>query len=129
MERRESRVRRSETTQTFSRWIFGDLQGPRAAGLYVGTEGVAGNHHFLIPNDETQYKFLQGDYVLEVHGSIVNQRAPILLKRLQLSLNAQYADAINQRQTGVIFNWSPETMKYIPETRPAPPPSHPGGAA
>jgi hypothetical protein len=46
------RLRRGEAQQNFSFWVCGprgELAG--GCGLYVGHEGVALNHHFLLPKD------------------------------------------------------------------------------
>jgi hypothetical protein len=111
------KLRRSETIQTFSRWVYGNSNNARASGLYIGIEGVSENHHFLIPNDGTQYQFVSGEYELEVYGSLINHKSSLLLKRVQVSLNAEQATALNHREIDVMFNWCPEIGKYISETK------------
>ena len=111
------KLRRSETTQTFSRWVYGNSNNARASGLYIGVEGVTGNHHLLIPSDGTQYQFLPGEYELEVYGSLVNRKSSILLKKVLVSLTSEEANALNHREVDIMFNWSPETRKYRSETK------------
>ena len=111
------KLRRSETTQTFSRWVYGNSNNARASGLYVGMEGVTENHHFIIPSDGTQYQFLPGEYEIEVYGSLINRKSSLLLKRMHVSMNSEEANALNHSEIGVMFNWSPETRKYISETK------------
>lgn len=45
-------LRRAESTQNFSIWVYGDDRLARGSGLYVGHDGVACNHHFLLPEDD-----------------------------------------------------------------------------
>ena len=111
------KLRRSEATQTFSRWVYGNSKNARASGLYVGIEGVTDNHHFLIPSDGTQYQFLPGEYELEIYGSLINRKPSMLLKRVQIFLSSEEANSLNHREVGVMFNWSPEIRKYVSETR------------
>jgi hypothetical protein len=47
--------------------------------MFVGTEGVRCNHHFILPPDGTPYAFLAGDYQIDVFATVVNGRAPIHL--------------------------------------------------
>lgn len=116
------KLRRSETIQTFSRWVYGNSNNARASGLYIGVEGVTDNHHFLIPSDGTQYQFLPGEYELEVYGSLINRKSSMLLKRVKVSLNSEEANAINHREVDVMFNWSPEIRRYCSETKKLPAP-------
>lgn len=49
-------VQRGETRQNFSIWVYGDKQLSRGSGLHVGPEGVACNHHFLLPEDGASFR-------------------------------------------------------------------------
>jgi hypothetical protein len=108
------RLRRSETVQSFTRWVRGDAKSPQASGLYVDEEGFAGNHHFLIPAGSAQFKFLPGNYSLETYATLANGRKPLLLSHINLSLTQNQAAAIEEG-IGVLFNWSPESTVYQPE--------------
>jgi hypothetical protein len=58
------RLRRMETTQNFSIWVYGDKTTAlvRGSGLFVGYEGVGTNHHFLLDENTKGYEFLAGEY-------------------------------------------------------------------
>src|SRR5665213_320844 len=65
------KLKRGESVQNFNVWVYGaknDLS--RGSGLFVGPEGVTYNHHFLLPKDGTDFNFLPGKYILEVHCTI-----------------------------------------------------------
>jgi len=51
---------RNETHQNFNIWVYGDEKLVRGSGLFVGETGVAANHHFLIPRDQTLFASLRG---------------------------------------------------------------------
>lgn len=114
------RVRRGEAVQVFNIWVYGDKELARGSGIYVGPEGVAYNHHFLLPADAQDYRFNPGQYTVEVFASLVGNRMPTLLWRLQISLSPEQAKAINDANTGVYFDWGPESRTYHPHLRPGP---------
>ncbi len=106
-------LKRSETIQIFNRWVYDNSDNAHASGLYIGIEGVADNHHFLIPSDGTQYQFLPGEYLLEIYGLLVNHKSCKLLKRVQLSLSPEEASALNRREIDVMFNWSSRNHEIL----------------
>jgi hypothetical protein len=108
------KMRRSESVQAFSMWGYGD-EPPLVVGggVYVPPEGMASYHHFLLRDDQTPFEFLPGEYAIEVYASILRQKSPLLLYRIQLSLSEQLATAIVNKEAGVIFNWGPESGQYL----------------
>lgn len=115
------KVRRSESVQTFSIWGYGDKPPlVLGGGVHVPHEGVASYHHFLPPNDGTRYEFLPGEYVIEVYASILGGKSPLLLHRIQLTLNEQHAAAMRDKDAGGIFNWGPDSGKYLAHLDKAP---------
>jgi hypothetical protein len=73
------RVCRGKSKQTFSKWGHDEAGLTIGEGMFVGTEGVRCNHHFILPPDGTPYAFLAGDYQIDVFATVVNGRAPIHL--------------------------------------------------
>jgi hypothetical protein len=106
------RVRRGESSQTFNVWVYGDGRLARGSGVYVGHDGVACNHHFMIPRDGTRYEFLAGEYDVEVYASTVPGRRAILLHRFQVSLSQELAAALKDPEAGVYFDWGPDSARY-----------------
>src|ERR1700677_3724031 len=85
------RLRRAESTQNFNIWTYGEKgELRRGSGLFVPETGVEANHHFLLPSDGTHFKFLPGEYHLEVFVSSVNA-APKILLSVKLALSKEEA--------------------------------------
>lgn len=53
------RLKRNETVQNFSIWIYGDDNPSCGSGIFVGEDGVATNHHFLTPKESGLMVFLK----------------------------------------------------------------------
>jgi hypothetical protein len=106
------KIRRGESLQTFSTWAYGDKNLVRGSGIYVGPEGVACNHHFLVPKDGTAYEFRPGEYTLEIYGSLVNSRSPSCLYDLKISLTVVHAKAMKDKGVGVLFDLEPSSGDY-----------------
>jgi len=54
------RLRRGESVQNFNIWVYGDESLARGSGVFVGENGVACNHHFLLLADGTKFEFIAG---------------------------------------------------------------------
>ena len=108
------KLRRLQSVQAFNIWVYGDKSPSlvRGSGLYVGQEGVAFNHHFLLPKDGTNYEFLAGDYSIEVYAKLVDNEKSKQLWRLNVSLSDQQAMVLKDKDAGVYFDWGPDTQKY-----------------
>jgi hypothetical protein len=116
------RLRRGQASQTFSFWGYGEQKLYVGSGLFVGHEGVAVNHHFLLPKDGSRFEFLPGDYALDVFAVLVNGRSPLLLAQVELHVTERHAEAINNEQSALFFNWGPDSGKYHTHIDPRPPP-------
>lgn len=111
------KLRRRESVQNFNIWVYGEGGSSplvRGSGLYVGHEGVAHNHHFLLPKDGTGYEFLEGDYQVEVYVKLVNSRQSKPLWNLDIILSGQQSDAIKNQGAGIYFDWSSDSKTYHP---------------
>lgn len=126
-----ARVRRGDQAQTFSVWVCGgaakDLS--RGAGLAVSSEGIALHHHFLLPRDGSTFRFLPGDYTVDLFAVVVGQRKPLLLRSVELTVNDADASRLaNDNSVGLYFDWSPETLRWnghVDNARPPEPPPSP----
>ncbi len=107
------RLRRDETAQNFSLWVYDTERGVvRGSGLFVGNQGIALNHHFL-PPDDTEYFFVAGDYFIEVYVNVVGHKKAKLLHTVRLSLKLGDASKLsNDMRAGVWFDWGPDSQKY-----------------
>jgi hypothetical protein len=118
------RLRRGEAQQNFTFWVCGD-RGKLASGcgLYVGIEGVALDHHFILPKDGTRFEFLPAEYVLEVFGTMADGRPPMLLARTSLSVTDEQAKALKTPGCSLYFDWWPDSARYNAHVvqRPDPP--------
>lgn len=107
------KLQRGESVQNFNVWVYAENENlARGSGLFVSKEGIACNHHFLLPKDGTSFQFLSGDYDLKVFVSLLGRKDPILLFTQRLHLSQEFADEINNENSGVYFDWGPDSKIY-----------------
>jgi len=112
------KLRRGESLQTFNIWVYGEDSLSRGSGLYVGENGVACNHHFLLPEDGTRFDFLPGEYKVEVYASRTGSARPVLLRSIGgLVLSDQTARQLRDKESGVYFDWGPDSQRYHAHVR------------
>lgn len=109
-----AKVRRGDLVQSFTRWVCGtNGELARGVGAAVRSEGLALDHHFLLPEDGTSFQFLPGTYRLEVFATLVGGRGPLLLKTVELVVSESQAQRLRDDSTiALYFDWSPETRQY-----------------
>jgi hypothetical protein len=124
------RLHHGGATQTFPVWVSGEDRGDlkRGAGLAVKSDGIALHHHFLLPRDGTVYQFNAGNYTVELFAVLVGRSRPLRLSAVDLTVSeAEAAQLRDDSNTGLYFDWSPETGRYsshLDQARmPEPPPS------
>jgi hypothetical protein len=107
------KLRREESAQNFNVWVYGDnpLELARGSGLFISENGVACNHHFLLPMDATNFEFVSGNYILETYVSLAS-RNPMLLNKISLSVSEQQAADMKLRSAGIYFDWGPDSNHY-----------------
>ena len=114
-------VRRGETRQNFNIWVYGDSGLlSRGSGLFVDQEGVALNHHFLLPADGTQFTFGPGAYVIEVYVKLVRSPKPRLLGSVTAQLPETLTKEAEKSGSGVFFDWGPDLSAYNAHSKPVP---------
>ncbi len=117
-------LRRGESSQNFSVWVYRDHGVlSRGSGLYVGHEGVALDHHFLLPSDGTQYDFRAGQYTVDVYVKLARRPRASRLGSIRTELPEPIATSAASRGYGIFFDWGPDLGRYNAYTRPARGPS------
>jgi len=115
---------RNETLQNFNIWVYGDDRLVRGSGLFVGENGVAANHHFLVPNDSSSFRFIEGSYKLEVFARLLGDKAQTRLFSQTLEITREFAVSISEPTAGLYFDWGPDSLRYLPhiDQKPSPDP-------
>ncbi|MEM6393874.1 MAG: hypothetical protein AAF797_13960 [Planctomycetota bacterium] len=119
-------LQRGETKQNFSIWVYGDEKVARGSGLSVGQEGVACNHHFLLPNDGSAFPILPGKYVLTVFAKRICDFSPRKLHETTLIITEKNVQELEQKNAGIYFDWGPDQQAYQSHVEVRPTESPPG---
>lgn len=116
---------RNESSQNFNIWVYGDDKLVRGSGLFVGETGVAANHHFLTPKDGSKFQFVEGTYTLKIYAKLLGDTDPVMIVSQRLDIAHGDAQALKDSETGLYFDWGPDSGRYIPhveQRRPTPDP-------
>lgn len=105
-------LQRAESKQNFSIWVYGDNHLARGSGLYVGSEGYACNHHFLLPEDGADFKLLPGQYTVRVFAKRVSDHESRQLALVKLSISESQAKELENDNAGIYFDWGPDQQAY-----------------
>lgn len=108
-----ARLSRNDTSHVFSVWVYGDKSLLRGSGLFIGPEGMATGHHFLLPRDDTAFHYLPGRYRLEIIAKLSRSEQRKVLFEQELELTDSDIAALNRGDSGVYFDWSPSTGRFI----------------
>jgi hypothetical protein len=102
------------STQIFSVWAYGDNGVVRGSGIYVGEQGVEMYHHFIVPKSVNGFKFLPGQYDIEIFAVIRDVK--VKLYDLHLHLPEELINILSNGVLGVFFDWDPESNSYTAYT-------------
>lgn len=105
---------RNETRQNFNIWVYGVESLVRGSGLFVDEAGLATNHHFLVPNDGSPFKFNEGTYTLVVHAKLLGDASQIQLLSQRLEISPDLSAEMDRSKTGLYFDWGPDSERYHP---------------
>lgn len=107
------RLQRGESHQNFNIWVYGNSNNDlvRGSGLFVNKNGIAYNHHFLLPKDGVHYNFLSGEYILQVYIETVRNK-PIKVFEHILSVDKQQEEEMSLKKGGIYFDWAPNSQNY-----------------
>ena len=114
---------RNETHQNFNIWVYGDEKLVRGSGLFVGETGVATSHHFLAPKDGHDFRFTEGHYKLDVFAHLLGDRKKTPLFSQAVEISRDLAASLAERDTGLYFDWGPDSSRYLPHIEKRPPSS------
>ena len=118
-----------ETRQNFNVWVYGDDELKRGSGLHVGDVGVVTNHHFLLPSENSEFRFRSGTYLLEVYAVLLGNQKPLKLLSENLTVSDAESSSIMSNMCGLYFDWGPQANRYISHLHRKPPgsaiPEHP----
>ena len=106
------KLQREEFRQNFSIWVYGDKQLARGSGLFIPAEGIACNHHFLLPEDRSNFKLLAGEYVLRLYAKKANSSSAKELMVVRLAIAETQAVELQEGDAGIYFDWEPEQQLY-----------------
>jgi hypothetical protein len=111
-------LQRNESKQNFNVWVYGEKGNlNRGSGLFVPQEGVALDHHFLLPEDGAHFAFLEGAYTLTVFARLVGQREATELLTFRLVVTEALAKATSQPRTALYFDYGPDQRAYHAHAR------------
>ncbi len=103
----------NETKQNFNIWVYGDKGNlSRGSGLFVPQEGVASDHHFLLPEDGANFTFRSGSYKLTVYAKLVGSAHSLILFDTNLQVTDAQANQLAEPNTGIYFDWGPDQQNY-----------------
>lgn len=105
------RLQRGETIQNFNVWVYDDRGLVRGSGLFVNKNGIACNHHFLLPKDMSNFSFLPGDYLLQVYIETVDN-IPKKIFEQKLTLTEKECTEMAAKCAGIYFDWAPNMQDY-----------------
>lgn len=106
------RLIHKDTAQDFNVWVYGEPTNlARGSGLFVSKQGLATNHHFLLPKDGSKFRLGSGDYRLEVYTELVNKK-PRKIYTQDLTITEPQSKALLEKDAGIYFDWAPNTQTY-----------------
>ena len=106
-------LQRNESKQNFNIWVYDDKGSlKRGSGLFVPQEGVTSDHHFLLPKDGANFKFLSGSYKLVVFVKMVGNQKSKELAVINLKISESQAASLTEANTGIFFDWGPDQQAY-----------------
>lgn len=105
------RLQQGEYIQNFNIWAYKDGELIRGSGLFINKSGVSLYHHFLLPKDEINCKFLAGNYKLQVIAETVDGKLTKIFE-VKLSLSKEHQDTMNNGKA-TYFDWVPNSQTYF----------------
>ena len=101
-----------ELHQNFSIWVYGDKQLARGSGLFIPAEGIACNHHFLLPEERSNFKLMAGEYTVRLYAKKANSSSARELIAVRLAISGEQALELQEGDAGIYFDWEPEHQIY-----------------
>ena len=95
------RLKRGETSQNFNIWVHGNQKLRRGSGIYIPENGYAADHHFLLPEDGSDFRFLAGEYTLSVYVRLVRRSKPLEVFSAKFVIKASEQEELRKPETGI----------------------------
>ncbi len=115
------RMRNHKQETIYSFWSY-DVDGRLVpgGGLFIGAQGIATNHHFVLAKSFKRVTFGPAELTVDVCARIVGEKRERLLYQLKTMLSADQAAALNGKDAGVFFERNPVSDEFHGEIRAAP---------
>jgi len=104
---------KGETKQNFPVWVLGNEGLALGSGLFVGENGYSAHHHFLTLDENNDFRFIAGRYRLEVFAKLLGEPKNLLLFKQDLQVTETQAKALAEPNTGIYFDWGPDSSEYV----------------
>ena len=105
------------TSTLFGFWSYGEnTSTQRGGGLFVGREGVALYHHFVLLSKADSFAYEPGEYQLEVFAIPLGEKAGRKVAGVRLNITEDFARGLNGKELGMMFNWNPLADSFFVET-------------
>jgi hypothetical protein len=112
-----ARLKQGDMTQNFDIWVYGDQELRRGSGLHVPPEGIATNHHFLLPGYVATYQFNAGLHELEIWAAVVGKKPLVRLASIVVEVSQTHSVSLAAGQGGLYFDWNADSRTYRPDFR------------
>lgn len=89
----------------------------RGSGLFVPREGITLDHHFMLPPDGADFRFLAGEHTVSLFADLVGLKEKVLLFQIKLLVSETHAIEIGSGRTGVFFDWGADSKNYHAHTK------------
>jgi len=113
------KIRQSHGTYVFDFW--GHTEGGKltlGSGLFVGSTGIASDHHFNPRGDVTDFLFVGGIYRVEVFATVIGRHRSEKLMELTFTVDSQQAAELVQIPARELYLlWNAETRTYEGQVR------------
>lgn len=74
-----------------------------------------------MPSDGASFAFVAGAYKLELFAKLLGDTSTLKLLSQTLEVSQHSANALREPDTGLYFDWGPDSGRYIPHVDKRPP--------
>jgi hypothetical protein len=108
-------IQNKNMTQVFQLWGFSNERDgiERATGFYVSQEGNIFSCYFCPRFQNRSFKFVSGDYKIEVYASAFNQQSTKKISEINLLLTSENCEQLEAHQAEISFELDCESKQYF----------------
>jgi hypothetical protein len=81
---------------------------------------MAINHHFLLPENGTNFVFSEGSYTIDVRAKLLGDASPVRLFSQRFEVSHEFVRELERPSAGLYFDWGPDSERYMPHIREQP---------